>query len=364
LDQPQIDQRDAETLELTATNIFVGKIRYASPELFRRPALTPGPTSDLYSFATVLYEILTGVCPARGASFEELMTAHLLDPPPSFDKTDPDGRIPDGLRQVVLHALEKRPDQRFQSAEAFAAALEPFHDATSVPDIASLERFYGPAWSPSEKTTRTAVDESAIATLGAGAPSLGADVRDAIARGVDADASVPVVDDTEQLARTLLAPAKVARRWAWAILTVALLIGVWAGLRWWRTTTGPTVAEAPAGTVETTADGRSTSITLSQGRLSIDARPWAEVVAIADEAGQAVAFDGPLYTPTILTLSPGAYTVTLDHPDLATPRRVTVRVPATGTHVESVHLLSTTVDAFLDTEGVRDALERVAVDGP
>ena len=41
----------------------------------------------------------------RGSSFEELMSAHLLDDPRPFEETDPEGRLPPGLRRVLLKAL-------------------------------------------------------------------------------------------------------------------------------------------------------------------------------------------------------------------------------------------------------------------
>ena len=338
-------KRDAETLELTATNIFVGKIRYASPELFRRPAVSPSPASDLYSFASVLYELLTGICPARGSSFEELMTAHLLDPPPSFEETDPEGRVPHGLRRVVLRALEKDPGDRFASADAFAAALAPFRDPAASHVVAGLDAVVAAPRSAARGGAPLA--ESMIPTLAVGGGAAAPGRRRRLA------AADPARRSTRRIGRGSRWAARIAR----AAIVVALLVGVWAGARWleFRETTLPVASGVTAGG----ATIGPTPIPLSQGRLSLDARPWAEIVAIEDAAGRPVAFAGPLFTPTILNLSPGLYGVTLGHPDLETPRRVEVRVPLTGTVVESVELVTVDVDAWLEAEGLREVVERV-----
>ncbi len=98
----------------TEAGVFLGKVRYASPEQFG-----PGSVearSDLYSFGIVLYELLTGRFPIRGEEATQIMTGHLKLPPLGFEVTDPKGRIPQRLREVVLKALAKRPEDRFASA--------------------------------------------------------------------------------------------------------------------------------------------------------------------------------------------------------------------------------------------------------
>ncbi len=106
---------------MTSTGVFLGKLKYASPELFG--SVLPGEKidgrSDLYSLGIVLYELLTGVRPIAGDTPAELLRAHLFLPPKPFEQTDPEGRVPPEVRAVILKALLKKREDRFASAEEF-----------------------------------------------------------------------------------------------------------------------------------------------------------------------------------------------------------------------------------------------------
>lgn len=108
---------------LTAEASFLGKVRFASPEQFQGDGRRIGPWSDVYSFAVVLYELLTGRHPIRGDDVVSLMTGHLLLPPLDFEETDPEGRVPVPLRRAVERALSKDPSARFENAAEFSEAL-------------------------------------------------------------------------------------------------------------------------------------------------------------------------------------------------------------------------------------------------
>lgn len=111
---------------LTGTGMFLGKVRYASPEQFHaQEGVGMDARSDLYSFGLVLYELLTGKHPIRGTSVPSFIAGHLFNPPLPFSETDPEGRLPEDLREVVLRTLAKSPDARFASAEALVKALAP-----------------------------------------------------------------------------------------------------------------------------------------------------------------------------------------------------------------------------------------------
>ncbi|MGE5234952.1 MAG: protein kinase domain-containing protein [Acidobacteriota bacterium] len=109
---------------LTITGMFVGKLRYSSPEQFRtEPGITLDERSDIYSFGVVLYELLTGRHPIKGTSPQALIAGHLIHPPADFSSTDPTARVPDDLRAAVLKSMAKRQEDRFVSADEFARAL-------------------------------------------------------------------------------------------------------------------------------------------------------------------------------------------------------------------------------------------------
>lgn len=132
-----IDLGIAKSLEggapsYTDTGTFIGKFVYASPEQFGDPV---DGRSDLYSMGVVLYELLTTALPITGTSFSSFAIAHASKPPLSFSETDPHARVPESLRAVVLKALEKLPEKRFQTAEEFAAALRATLSSPAVPTI-------------------------------------------------------------------------------------------------------------------------------------------------------------------------------------------------------------------------------------
>ena len=111
--------------DLTVSGSFLGKFRYASPEHFG--AKGPDGTearSDLYTFGLVFYELLTGCYPMAGDSTSQLIAAHLFQPPLEFDQTDPEGRIPEPVRQMVMRSLEKKAEDRFSDAKAWVEQIE------------------------------------------------------------------------------------------------------------------------------------------------------------------------------------------------------------------------------------------------
>lgn len=103
-----------------ATGTIAGTPSYMAPEQARGRGTTP--STDVYSIAVVLYEMLAGRPPFRGDSPVELALRHLQDPPPPLPSS-----TPPALSAVVERALAKEPDERYadggEMADALAAAL-------------------------------------------------------------------------------------------------------------------------------------------------------------------------------------------------------------------------------------------------
>lgn len=105
---------------LTQGGMTVGTPGYMAPEQFRGEEADR--RTDLYAAAVVLFELLTGLRPFAGRSASELMYQVLNEPPRRAIALNP--RLPLELDAVLERGLAKAPDDRFQDAAAFVAALE------------------------------------------------------------------------------------------------------------------------------------------------------------------------------------------------------------------------------------------------
>lgn len=127
---------------MTGTQVFLGKVRYASPEQLQSSQVDA--RSDIYSFGVLLYELLTGVHPIGGDDARSLMSGHLFREPIPFAQSDPAGEIPEELRELLLATLHKDRERRLESAlelrrrlEALACYREPLGEWTPPPPSVS-----------------------------------------------------------------------------------------------------------------------------------------------------------------------------------------------------------------------------------
>ena len=131
-----------EPMTLTQIGAMIGTPRYMSPEQCDGAELTPA--ADVYSLGVILYEMLTGTVPFSGSTPLAIAMKHTSEVPRSPREIV--SAIPPALEQVVLHTLEKQPQDRPANAAEFqkellatAERLGLEHAAvTSSPDLKAL----------------------------------------------------------------------------------------------------------------------------------------------------------------------------------------------------------------------------------
>ncbi len=111
----------AELQKLTATGIILGTPEFMSPEQLRGKPLDP--RTDIYSLSLLTYEMLTGRLPFQGRTQQEMMIARLRSDPTPLRKMRPDLAFPEPVEHVLARAMARNPDERYQTATAYADAL-------------------------------------------------------------------------------------------------------------------------------------------------------------------------------------------------------------------------------------------------
>jgi len=178
--------RAATAATVTQTGTIVGSVHYFSPEQAKGEAI--GLRSDIYSVGVVLYEMLTGKLPFEGDTPIAIILKQVQEEPEAPAKLNP--AVTPELEKVVLRAMAKNPDYRYQSAREMAQDLKTV-----------LSGQIGEA-------TRNLDDEFATRVL----PISALEQKPRIIRG----------DKEEPRAE------KQDRRWLWVIVAVALL-GILSG---------------------------------------------------------------------------------------------------------------------------------------
>ena len=105
----------------TRTGLVIGTPAYMSPEQCEGKGQIDH-RSDVYSMGVVMYELLTGRVPFPGEGFGEVLVAHLTKTPEPPSQLNPD--IKPEIEAIVLHAIEKDRNRRFQNMDEFHSALK------------------------------------------------------------------------------------------------------------------------------------------------------------------------------------------------------------------------------------------------
>ncbi|HUP48511.1 MAG TPA: serine/threonine-protein kinase [Thermoanaerobaculia bacterium] len=333
---------------LTQTGMFLGKLKYASPEQagFLKEGEHIDPRSDLYSFGIVMYEMLAGRAPFQATNPHGYILKHVTEKPAPISAMNSEARVPAQLEAIIFTSLEKSRENRYPTAAEFASALEAIRAAippdpkyglgermvtlSAAKTLADLPKYtptsVGTIGSvPTQQTTGTRVsgDEATVLERnlagGGSQPAIGSNDATVIERmGGDA---APTLLESKAAWSGPGAEATVLERLTpprknipvIAAIAAAVLIAVVAGIFLM-------VRDKPAPAVVTTtgASPVTTAVTAApnQGILLLSATPWGDIEKIVDASNQRTVtlHDDERSTPARLELDPGKYQITLKGP--------------------------------------------------
>jgi len=147
-----------ESSTLTQFGDILGTPSYMSPEQFSGQAVDR--RSDLFSTGVILYHLLTGEKPFPGNSMTTIMHRVMNTIPPNVSELN--FQVPAIFDQVVNKALAKKAQERFQTAEEFAAALKKAHQLSLTASDTSNETIITDSADQEEPTINLAAARAAV----------------------------------------------------------------------------------------------------------------------------------------------------------------------------------------------------------
>jgi serine/threonine-protein kinase len=387
---------------LTQTGMFLGKLKYASPEQagFLKEGEHLDPRSDLYSFGIVLYEMLAGRAPFQATNPHGYILKHVTEKPSPIAELNAEAKVPPQLEVLIMKSLEKNRDQRFATAADFATALENIRNSIT-PDqkygvgekmitlsgaqtLADLPKIPTGTYTGAGGTI--AGGTAPAGRVGPTGTKVGSDEATLMERGVtpgtmsgyaptqmERKATIGSNDATIMEKIGGADPTAVERKWAGgeaeptvlerqiaiappqkksntamiagiaAAVVILISIGVFMVLK--KQTPNPvaTNTAAPAGAqVTTTAPSNQTPIAGGNGALLLSASPYADIEKIIDAKGSSMPLPEDTSTPARIELTPGTYKVTLKGPDGT--KDINVKIEAGKRTPQHVNMTNVNVD--------------------
>jgi serine/threonine-protein kinase len=321
---------------LTQTGMFLGKLKYASPEQagFLKEDEHLDPRSDLYSFGIVMYEMLAGRAPFQATNPHGYILKHVTEKPLPIRELNPGASVPPSLEAIIMQSLEKNRDARPETAADFAAALEGVR-ASIPPDqkyglgekmvtlsgaqtLADLPKMTGTGTGAATQQTR----------VGPTGTRTGSDAETLIERQFTAPGVKPAQDEATVMERLGgAAPTAIEEKWKpepkknntamlgaiAAIVVIGLIIGGYFMFKK-PATTDVVTTTATSGTELTTTTMQPTPVPAGQGVLLLSASPWADLEKIVSKSDQREVTLTDDSTPVSIPLPPGDYSVTVKGP--------------------------------------------------
>jgi eukaryotic-like serine/threonine-protein kinase len=370
---------------LTQTGMFLGKLKYASPEQagFLKEGEHLDARSDLYSYGIVMYEMLAGRAPFQATNPHGYILKHVTEKPSPIIELNPEAKVPAPLEAIIMRSLEKSRTSRFETAAEFVQALEDVRGSippdqkyglgekivtlSGAQTLAELPMFTPSApqstlggAQPTEQMTsagrdmsRSAAEEATVIERSAAPrPTSGADEATLLER-FDTQGAAPTQLEAKGgwgsaaptvLERQITPPPagkkNLALISAAAALVVILAIVAVAMLR--KTDPVPIATD----TLDTVVTDVVRPGSPDQGVLLLSASPWGDLDRIVRKSSQQeiTLDDDHRSTPARIELEPGEYVVTLSGP--AGRRTVDVQIEAGKPTEQHISMGRVDIDAL------------------
>ena len=319
---------------LTQTGMFLGKLKYASPEQagYLKEGEHLDPRSDLYSFGIVMYEMLAGRAPFQATNPHGYILKHVTEKPAPIRETNPEAKVPPQLESIIMKSLEKNRDNRFRTAAEFASSLEAIRGSippdqkyglgermitlSAAKTLQELPKYTGTAaTSGSQPTVVTGVQPNR--------PTIGSNDATVVERMETASGAAATVIEsktTSGAAPTVLERVEAPKKkniGTIAGIAAALILVIAAGIYFVARPKVVPVTGPIAGPTTTGTSGTSITVPApARGVLLLSASPWGDVEQIVNTSSHKSVdlTDDKRSTPTKIDLDPGTYSVTVKGP--------------------------------------------------
>ena len=173
------------SIRLTGEQVVLGTPQYMAPEYCL--GSEPDVRADLYALGVIMFECLTGRPPVQGDTPLEILTRRVHEDAPRVQALRPD--CPALLQEIIAHALEKDPNERYLTPEEMAADLAACTRLDRLRDGVDAwwgePTLHGPTTQPFELCRRSTPPHAKVPELEAAAPHSGPSMQRTGARIVE-----------------------------------------------------------------------------------------------------------------------------------------------------------------------------------